>query len=89
MLGTTGELKQYHHVRVDADIKEDYLLLLTFIEENPNSKVLCKPFIDLNVFETSRMLNFYTDSSTNKNLRFGYILKKQMDVWTMGTWICD
>ena len=81
MMGNNGLLKQYHHIRVNAELKADCRMWLTFLNEETN--VFCRPFVDLNRFETSQTLNFYTDSSANEKLGFGCVYN---DHWMFGQW---
>ena len=76
-------LKQYHHIRVTHEMREDCLMWLQFLSESPVNRVLCRPFVDLKTFDTSETLNFYTDSSANKKLGFGCIFNNR---WMFRQW---
>ena len=56
------KLKSYHHVRLDLEFRSDCDTWLFFLKHY-TLNALCRPFVDLNVFETSVTLNFYTDAS--------------------------
>ena len=77
------QLKKYHHVRIDAEMKQDCRMWLQFLEDSPITLVLNRPFLDLHIFETLETLNFYTDSSANEDLSFGCVFK---DRWMFGRW---
>ena len=81
MMGNNGLLKQHHHVRVNSELKEDCRMWLTFLNEETN--VFCCPFVDLNHFETSHTLNFYTNSSANESLGYSCVFN---DRWIFGQW---
>ena len=83
MKGSSGvELKSYHHVRVNNDLKEDCQMWLKFLLSSKDAN-LYRPFIDLNVFESSEMLDFYTDSSANENFGYGCVFE---DRWIFNQW---
>ena len=75
------ELKQYHHVRVNKQIRDDCQMWLTFL--TGDQQALCRPFVDLKVFDTSETLDFYTDSSACETLGFGCIFRSR---WMFGQW---
>ena len=77
------ELKGYHHIRVNADLKEDCRMWLKFLTTKPAETVLCRPFVDLEMIETSETLNFYTDSLANEDLGFGCVFN---ECWFFGRW---
>ena len=80
---TGKNLKSYHHIRVTADLRADCSMWISFLQMHPVSTVLCRPFVDLNMLKTSRTLNFYTDSSANRELGFGCIFN---DHWMFAKW---
>ena len=77
------ELKQYHHVRTSTEMKQDCEVWISFLEHYNDNITMCRPFVDLNVFETSETLNFYTDSSANSRLGFGCIFNNR---WMFEQW---
>ena len=75
-------LKQHHHVYLDKEFREDCNTWLYFLEEENHSKrLMCHPFVDLNVFATSIELNFYMDASGK--IGFGCFFNGR---WTCGCW---
>ena len=75
-LSTTGSngkhLKDYHHVKLDAEFKADCLVWQYFLTSN--SRALCRPFVDLTKWtENTKDLDFYSDSSAAE--------KKDLDVY--------
>ena len=78
-------LKHYHHVRLDREFREDCLVWKLFLS-NSNLSVLCRPFIDLNIFETSQTLNFFTDASKGIGKGFGCVFGSK---YTWGQWDID
>ena len=58
------KLKQHHHVRLDKEFRDDCQMWINFLEEAGFDKSqLCRPFLDLHIFETSEQLGFFTDAS--------------------------
>ena len=60
----SGKFKQYYHVSIDKEFRFDCAMWCEFLLQQDNLSV-CRPMIDLNRFETSRELFFYTDTSGN------------------------
>ena len=82
MKSKNGELLRHHyHIRVDSQIKADCEMWLTFLQDE--QYCVCRPFIDLDRFQTSETLDFYTDSSANHLLGFGCVYGKW---WMFGQW---
>ena len=65
------KLKKYHHIKLDAEFKEDCTVWLQFLEDEDWNRVAQRLFIDLNHTETARTLCFYTDASGNSELGMG------------------
>ena len=80
-LKKTVKLKQHHHVRVDAEFRNDCKVWKTFLE---HQSVVNRPMInfDTDSFSASQ-LKFFTDSSRNELLGFGCIYNSH---WTFGQW---
>ena len=74
---TGQKLCHYHHVQMDKEFKDDCRVWKNFLE-SPNNISLCHPYIDLQKFETSQMLNFFTDSSANPSMGFGCIFNNHL-----------
>ena len=67
-----NKLKQYHHVMLNHQFKEDcrnWKLLL----HNAHNSLISRPFIDIDLVSNSEILDFYTDSSGNPDLGFGCV----------------
>ena len=63
-----GTLKQYHHVRVNSEIKSDLTMWLNFLQ---HPTVFCRPFMDYSLVLEASELDFYVDASKNPLLGFG------------------
>ena len=74
-------LKDHHHVRIDKEFKEDCKVWTKFLEQDTRGSNLCQPFLDINKFEMSDTLNFYSDASGK--IGFGAIFN---DHWMFGHW---
>ena len=74
------KLKEYHHVKIDQEFKNDCSVWFTFLMED-KAIVLNRPLLDLNRFETSRTLKFYSDASGK--IGFGAVYNKK---WLFGVW---
>ena len=76
------KLKQYHHVRLDLEFKEDCRTWLKFLEGEFRS-VVSRPMVDLLCTQilTSEDITFYSDASTSEMLGFGCILNSN---WIQG-----
>ena len=58
------KLKQYHHVSLKKEFRDDCLMWIQFLElVEWDKKQLAHPFLDLHIFQTSEQLRFYTDAS--------------------------
>ena len=56
------KLKSHHHVTVDKEFKKDMHIWELFLEQ-AGASALCRPFLDRNMFITSKQICFYTDAS--------------------------
>ena len=77
-----GYLKHYHHVSLDKEFKFDCEIWRMFLEHHSSASV-CRPMIDLHVFETSEQLNFASDASANSKLGFGAVYGYK---WLFAQW---
>ena len=60
--GKGQELKRYHHTKIDKSFKMDCEIWIQFLKEAAeNPRCLCKPFLDIDAFETSVNLQFFTN----------------------------
>ena len=76
-------LKPYHHVKLDKEFKADCKIWLSFLMHDKLYRVVVRPMIDINIFETSTRLKFYSDVSAAKELGYGCIFNK---AWIFGKW---
>ena len=59
-------LKQYHHVRLDAEFKFDCLTWIEFLKDD--SVALQRPFVDFDKnTSTADELDYFTNTSKNPN----------------------
>ena len=75
-------LKQFHHISIDAQFRQDCKVWLEFLRADDNSR-LCRPFLDVNAFQYAETLKFSTDSSLNKDFGFGAVFNNSL---TFGRW---
>ena len=76
------KLKQHHHININGEFKEDCRMWIEFLEtSDDNRQQLCRPFLDLHMFETSRELDFSSDASGK--IGFGCYFNGN---WTFGFW---
>ena len=77
-------LRQYHHVCLDAEFKEDCEIWCNFLQGDL-AKVVNRPMVDLldDVIKTSTDICFYSDTSAAKDLGFGALLNTN---WIQQFW---
>ena len=75
-------LKQYHHINLDAEFREDCKMWKLFLL-NLSAQILCRPFIDIDAFKTATQLDFFTDSSHCETKGFGCVFGAE---YTWGQW---
>ena len=75
------KLKQYHHVRLDREFKEDCHVWCQFL--STSSGIGCCPFLDLHALESADTLDFYSDAAKGVNLGFGAVFEHR---WLFGQW---
>ena len=78
----TRNLKQHHHISLDAEFRDGCKVWIHFLESN-NPLLYCRLFTDLNEKVDAEILDFYMDSMVNKFLGFGGIFTKS---WFFGKW---
>ena len=76
-------LKQHHHVRLDKEFKSDCMVCLNFLTDKNLKRIVCRPMINLNVFTTSKQINFYSDASAANELGYGCVFQ---NYWLYGKW---
>ena len=84
----TGKpLKQYHHIKVDHEVKEDCKVWLEFLNPQIADKItqvqLCRPFVDLDAMTYANTLDFWTDASKKSDYGFGCVFGLR---WIIGQW---
>ena len=62
------KLKDYHHVKLDKEFKDDCKTWMEFLEcdvtnQNQLSKTVCRPWVDWSLSKAATELDFYTNSS--------------------------
>ena len=58
---TAGDkLKPHHHIRVNAEMRADLLMWITFLE---HPTVFCRPFLDFSSFLVADTIDMYSDAS--------------------------
>ena len=84
----TGEkyrmLKDYRHVKLDNEFKQDCQIWLKFLNTD-KLQVVSRPFVDLSVTMVAEEVGFSTDSAGGKNLGFGCIFTSARE-WCYGQW---
>ena len=75
--------KQYHHIKIDKEFKQDCAIWLKFITEQDIELAVNRPMIDLSYEVTAHQIRFYSDASAAERLGFGCIYNKR---WIFGQW---
>ena len=57
---SSDKLKPYHHIRVNAEMKADLTMWLTFLQY---PSVFCRPFLDFSKFLVADEIDMYSDAS--------------------------
>ena len=78
-LQTKKILKPYHHVRLDAEIKDDCQVWCQFLSEN--NSITARPFIDVNKVIQADVLDWFTDAAKGRFLGFGGVFEHR---WFFG-----
>ena len=77
------KLKQFHHVRLDAEFKADCITWLNFLQGDL-AKIVNRPMVDLfGLVRTATDVVFCSDASANKLLGFGCIFNRR---WIQAFW---
>ena len=77
------KLKPHHHIRLDAEFKNDCKIWLNFLNDDKLAKVVNRPMVDLSQNLLADQIVFYSDASAREDLGFGCILNKS---WIFGRW---
>ena len=72
------QLKPYHHVKLDAEFKQDCKIWKQFLSDVQS---VVRPFIDLDASLQADIINFYSDASANKDFGYGAVFG---DKWIFG-----
>ena len=86
LTGKNGkQLKQHHHVYLNADFLQDCWVWVQFLKEaERNEKGICRPFIDFPLIEeTMTTLNFFSDASKKTTFGIGAVYNNH---WIFGQW---
>ena len=75
-------LKQYHHITLEKEFKEDCRIWKQFLDNNENQSI-SRPFIDLDLSFNATELRFYMDASAIRSLGFGCIFDEE---WCFKQW---
>ena len=81
--GNQKILKSYHHVQLDKEFKSDCQVWLHFLTYHKYNLIINRPMIDLDMFDTSDQLRFYSNASAAKNLGYGCIFGTK---WIFRQW---
>ena len=77
-------LKSYHHIKLDAKFKSDCRIWVSFLKSaETNKMVLCRPYVDLYSFDSSKRINFFTDTAKMETYGYGAFFNGQ---WLYGQW---
>ena len=57
---SSDKLKPFHYIRVNAEMREDLLLWLTFLQ---HPSVFCRPFLDFSAVLVADEIDMYSDAS--------------------------
>ena len=78
------KLKQFHHINLTSDFLQDCKTWLTFLDgANFKSEVLCRPYIDIDLYREAEDLMLYTDTSLSQKRGCGGIFKNR---WFVMKW---
>ena len=75
-----NKLKPHYHVNLGKEFKTDCKVWMEFLSSS-DENVLCRPFLDLEMFKTLQELNFYTDALGK--IGYGCFFNGS---WTCGHW---
>ena len=72
------QLKQHHHVWLDAEFIQDCKVWQWFLQ-NLEVRQLCRPFVDFSSADkTADLLDFASDASKNKTLGMGAVYNEKL-----------
>ena len=77
-------LQNYHHVNLNKNFRSDCEVWIQFLNIAVVDKtLLCRPFMDMNVFTSSDQINFSSDASASPDLGMGAIFESR---WIVAAW---
>ena len=76
-------MKPYHHIKLDREFKSDCGIWLKFLNDGNLVKIVNRPMIDIDMFQSSVQIQFFTDASAAVELGYGFIYGTR---WTYGQW---
>lgn len=81
----TSGLKQFHHLKVDGEMRKDLFIWLQFLEQEESQ--INRPFIDLNKKLLATEVQFFTDAS--KKVGFGGFCQGSYfwGEWESASWV--
>ena len=79
------KLKQYHHVRLDKEFRNDCRVWIEFLNTDL-AHVVNRPMLDLSKVISASEIQFYSDASAARKLGFGCIFNTK---WIFGVWGSD
>ena len=74
------ELKPYHHIKVNSEMRMDLELWSQFLQ---HPSVYCRPFMDYSTSRNAREIDMYSDASKNLSLGMGAICESS---WSFMQW---
>ena len=84
MSGPEAKLKQYHHIKLDPEFKDDCKVWLEFLNQNSTlHKVVNRPMVDLSTVVSADQISFYSDASAAPGLGFGCVFDRR---WIFAQW---
>ena len=75
------KLKPHHHIRINSEMKHDFIMWKTFIQ---HPSMYSRPFMDFTTMLTAVEIDMYSDASKNPELGMGGCLWECLDVPKMG-----
>ena len=78
------KFQQYHHIKLDQEFKKDCQIWLKFLTDDNLAGVVNRKMIDITQpFETSKVIEFYSDASAAKEKGYGCVFNSH---WMFGQW---
>ena len=76
------KMRQHYHVALDTEFRDDCAVWELFLM-NKEISTLCRPFLDVDIFKTSKELDFTTDAAAGEHLGAGCVFGTS---WTSLRW---